>query len=255
MSLKEAKKETVVIQKELFNENKSRLRKYQDLIIGKSGIFSLILYEIVLLISSWVPGALGLFLRSKLYPLLLGKVGKNVNFGLNVVFRHPHKISIGDNVVVDDNCVLDAKGTDNKGIVIGNGVFIGRNTILYCKNGDIELDDNVNIGFNSQIFSASSVKLGKNVLIAAYCYLIGGGHDFTQTDIPVLNQGRSSKGILIKDNVWLGAGVKVLDGVVIERDSIVGTGAVVIKDVPPFMIVAGVPAKPIKSRSGISNDV
>jgi acetyltransferase-like isoleucine patch superfamily enzyme len=50
--------------------------------------------------------------------------------------RHPHKI-IGDNVVIDDLCCLDAKGTDNRGITIGNGVFVGRNTILSCKNGDI----------------------------------------------------------------------------------------------------------------------
>ncbi len=245
---KEAKEETIVIQKDLFTERKSNLRKYQDLIIGKRGVLTLCLYEFILLVSSWVPGALGLFLRNRLYPLLLGKAGKNVNFGINVVLRHPHKIYIGDNVVIDDNCVLDAKGTDNKGITIGNGVFIGRNTILYCKNGDIELDDNVNIGFNSQIFSGSSVKVGTNVLIAAYCFLIGGGHDFMQTDIPVLNQSKSSKGIIIKENVWLGAGVKVLDGLVVDRDSIVGTGAVVIKDVPPFEIVAGVPAKPIRSR-------
>ena len=63
-----------------------------------------------------MPGALGLFLRSKLYPLMLGRVGRNVVFGVNVTLRHPHKIAIGDNVVIDDSCCLDAKGTDNTGI-------------------------------------------------------------------------------------------------------------------------------------------
>ena len=94
-----------------------------------------------MLLCAWVPGALGLFLRSKLYPLLLGRVGRNVVFGANVTLRHPHKIHIGDNVVIDDHCCLDAKGTDNRGITIGNGVFVGRNTILSCKNGDIVIDD------------------------------------------------------------------------------------------------------------------
>ena len=55
------------------------------------------------------------------------------------MLRHPHKIRIGDNVVIDDNCLIDAKGESNAGIRIGSGVFIGRNTILSCKNGDIEL--------------------------------------------------------------------------------------------------------------------
>ncbi len=92
------------------------------------------------LAQAW-PGAIGLALRKTLYPLLLGSCGRNVIFGQNVVLRHPHKIHVGNNVVVDDNCLLDAKGESNRGIRIGSGVFIGRNTILSCKNGDIELAD------------------------------------------------------------------------------------------------------------------
>jgi acetyltransferase-like isoleucine patch superfamily enzyme len=247
--LEEAKKENFIIQQKLFEADKSQIQKYQDLIIGKKGLFNLIKYELIMLLSSWVPGALGLFLRSKLYPILLGKVGKGVVFGTNVVLRHPHKIHLGDNIVIDDNCVLDAKGTDNKGIFIGNGVFIGRNTILFCKDGDIYIDDNVLIGFNCEIFSANFVKLGKNIQIAAYSYLNGGTHNFDRLDIPVKEQERSGKGIIVEDNVWLAANVKVLDGVVIGRDSIVGAGAMVNKDIPPFSIAGGVPAKIIRSRN------
>ncbi|MGH7792254.1 MAG: hypothetical protein ACREOB_08045, partial [Thermodesulfobacteriota bacterium] len=116
---REIKTETIEIQKELFEGGKSKFEKYQDLIIGRRGLWNLLKYELVLLFASWLPGALGLVLRSKLYPLLLGKVGKNVTFGTSVLLRHPHKIFIGDNVVIDDNVLLDAKGTDNNGIVIG----------------------------------------------------------------------------------------------------------------------------------------
>ena len=111
------------------------------------------------------------------YPWLLGSCGRNVVFGQNVVLRHPHKIHIGDNVVIDDNCLLDAKGETNAGITIGSGVFIGRNTILSCKNGDIELADGANIGFNCEMFSASRVRVGRGTLIAAYVYLVGGDHE------------------------------------------------------------------------------
>jgi len=222
--------------------------KYQELIIGRPGIVALITYELVMLVSSWVPGALGLVLRRFLYPLLLGDCGRKPVFGQNVVLRHPHKIRLGDNVIVDDNCMLDAKGSSNRGIALGDGVFLGRNTILSCKNGDIELADGVNIGFNSQIASGSSVRIGKDGLLAAYCYLIGGGHEFSDPNTPVQEQKAVSHGVVLGDNVWLGAGVKVLDGVSVGADSVVGAGAVVSEDVPERSIAAGIPARVLRQR-------
>ncbi len=238
----------VGIQQDLHDPQVGKVGKYQNLVIGKKGLRSLFKYEMITMLCANMPGALGLVLRSKLYPLLLGSAGRNVNFGMNVVFRHPHKIKIADNVVIDDNCLLDAKGSDNNGIIIGSGTFIGRNTILSCKNGDIEIGENSNIGFNCEIFSASKVVLGKNSLFAAYCYLIGGEHTFDRTDVSVLEQKRKSAGIKLGDNVWLGAGVKVNDGATIGRDSIIGTSAVVRGDIPEYSIAVGIPAKVIKSR-------
>lgn len=237
-----------VIQRELFDEGKSKADKYRDLVIGRPGLGPLVAYELVMICSSWVPGALGLYLRSKLYPWILGSVGRNVVFGINVTVRHPHKIRIGDNVVIDDGCCLDAKGTDNRGLLIGNGVFVGRNTILSCKNGDIEIDDGANIGFNCEIFSASRVHVGKSILMAAYTYLVGGDHLYDRTDIPVLEQGRTARGIDVGDGVWLGAHVVVTDGSTIGRDAIIGAGAVVVGDIPEFAIATGIPAKVTRDR-------
>lgn len=237
-----------VIQDELFGERKSKIQRYRDLVIGRGGLRPLLAYEAVMLLCANLPGALGLFLRSKLYPCLLGRSGRNVTFGTNVVLRHPHKISIGDNVVIDDGCCLDAKGTTNRGISIGNGVFVGRNTILSCKNGDIVLDDEANLGFNVEVFSAARVRIGKRVLVAAYTYLVGGDHLYDRVDVPVLHQGRTARGIEVDDNVWLGAHVVVADGAVIGRDAIVGAGAVVTGEIPPFHIAAGVPARLVRDR-------
>ncbi len=203
-----------------------------------------------MLLCGWLPGALGLVLRSRIYPSLFGRVGRNVAFGMNVVLRHPHKIVIGDNVVIDDNCCLDAKGTTNRGITIEDGVFVGRNTILSCKNGNITLEEDANVGFNVEIFSAADVRVGRRTLIAAYTYLVGGDHLFDRTDIPVLHQGRTARGIDVGENVWLGAHVVVSDGCRIGRDAIVGAGAVVTADVPEFHIAAGVPARVIRDRRG-----
>jgi acetyltransferase-like isoleucine patch superfamily enzyme len=180
--------------------------------------------------------------------VVLGRVGRNVTFGQGIVLRHPWKVRIGDDVVVDDYVLLDAKGETNRGIEIGNGVFLGRGTILSCKNGDIVLGDHVNVGFQSEVFSGSSVRVGRYGLFAAYTYLVGGGHEFARADIPVIEQARSSKGIALGENVWLGAGAKVLDGVTIGNNVVVGAGAVVAEDLPDGVVAAGVPAKVLRSR-------
>lgn len=230
-------------QEQLFRGSGGARAKYSALIVGKPGWLALILYEAVTLYTQWVPGAAGLLLRKYAYPWLLGSCGRNVVFGRDVVLRHPHKIHIGDNVVIDDNCLIDAKGDSNRGIRIGNGVFIGRNTILSCKNGDITLADGVNIGFNCEVFSAADVMIGANTLLAAYAYLIGGDHDFTDPSVAVNAQPRKAAGIKVGEGVWVGAGAKVLDGVSLGDRAIVGAGAVVLRDVPAGARAVGVPAR------------
>jgi len=236
-----------VAQVELSDQRKSKAQKYAELVVGRKGLWALARHELVSLFA-FVPGALGLFIRSKLYPWLLGSCGRNVAFGQNVVLRHPHKIRIGDDVVVDDNVLLDAKGKDNVGIVLKNGVFVGRNTILSCKNGDIELDERANIGFNCEIFAAGPVRVGKDVMLAAYVYLVGGDHMHDRLDVPVSQQGRIGLPIAVGDGCWLGAHAVVSGGVDIGEHAIVGAGAVVLTSVPAYHIAAGVPAKTIRDR-------
>ncbi len=236
-------------QEQLFAAGRSARQKYADLIVGRNGLGALLKYELVVMAAQWQPGAIGLVLRKALYPLLLGSCGRNVVFGQNVVLRHPHKIHVGDNVVVDDNCLLDAKGESNAGIRIGSGVFVGRNTILSCKNGDIELADGANLGFNCEIFSASHVRIGARVLMAAYSYVVGGDHDFSDPTKTILEQARTSAGVSIGDGVWMGAGAKILDGVHVGDHAIIGAEAVVRDDVPDRAIAVGVPARVIGMRS------
>jgi acetyltransferase-like isoleucine patch superfamily enzyme len=235
-------------QDELTARDTSARQKYSRLIVGRDGWGALVGYELVQLLAQWVPGALGLALRRTLYPMLLGGCGRGVVFGQNVVLRHPHKIRIGDDVVIDDQCLIDAKGDSNAGITIGAGTFIGRNTILSCKNGDIVIGDGANIGFNCELFSAARVELGPGALLAAYCYVIGGDHDWKDAGKPVLEQGRIASGVRIGAGTWLGAGVKVLDGTTVGDGAIVGAGAVVNADVPPQAIAVGVPARVIGTR-------
>ncbi len=241
-------REILDIQEHMVRSEASSLSKYQALVIGRTGWWNLLRYELTATFCTAAPGALGLVLRKTFYPKLLGRCGRNVVFGANVVLRHPHKIFIGDNVVVDDNCLLDAKGDSNTGITIGSGVFIGRNTILHCKNGDIVVGDEANIGFNCDLASSSRIEVGPKVLIAAYSYIVGGGHDFSRTDVTVMDQKRVAHGVRIGAGAWVGAGVTVQDGVTIGEGTIVGSGAVVNDDLPPKVIAAGLPARVLRAR-------
>ncbi len=237
-------------QKDLLDEKKGAIKKYKELFLGKVSFFYFIKYEIIMMLFSWVPGALGFAFRKIFFPLLFKKIGKGVVFGRNMTIRHPKKIEIGHNVVFDDNTVIDAKGENNTGLKIGDNVLIGRNTTISCKGGDIEIGDYSNIGPGNIIISESTIKIGKYVFTAGHMYMIAGGtHAFDRTDIPIWKQPSISKGgIIVEDDVWIGASTTILDGVKIGTGAIIGAAALVRKPIHPYTINVGVPAEMVKKR-------
>lgn len=237
---------------QITDSNKSVLRRYQELALGTDSWWYIVKFELIMLLSSWVPGALGLVLRKFLYPHILGTVGRSVIFGQGVSIIHGSKTSIEDNVVIGDYAVLDAKGADNTGISIGSNTIVSRNAVLSCKNGNIVIGADCSIGINTLIHALEGcdVSIGKDVVIGAFCYFIGGGtYRSDDIDMPFKKQGSLSKGgIKVADNVWFGSNVQILDGATIGTGSIIGTSTVVNKDVDDYWVVAGVPMKKIKSR-------
>lgn len=240
------------LHEQLTDGSKSAFARYQDLALGSNSVWYLIKYELIMLIASWVPGALGLVLRKFLYPFVLGDVGSNVVFGQGVAIRHGLKITIGSGVIIDDGAVLDAKGGANSGIVIGDNTIISRNVVLSCKNGDITIGSNCTVGISTLVHAmeGSDVVIGDEVLIGAFCYFIGSGPYGTENlELPFKKQGMLPQGgITIANNVWFGSHVQVLDGVNIEHSSIVGASTVVNKAIKEFDIVAGVPMKVLRNR-------
>jgi acetyltransferase-like isoleucine patch superfamily enzyme len=243
--------ENYKIQQSLSNGTDSALQRYMKLILGTTSLGRLIVFELVMLIACRRSGALGLVLRKKMYPWILKSVGKGVVFGAGVTLRHPHKITIGDGAIVDDNVMLDAKGDSNKGIKIGDGVFIGRNSILSCKDGDIVLDTNVNIGFNCLLTSNNRIEIGADNIIAAYSYILGGGNykiDGISTPIRENYDYHGKGGVVTGGNVWIGAHVTLLDGVTIGSGCVIGAGSIVSKSFPEDTVLAGSPAKSLRTR-------
>ena len=238
------------LQKKLTGTTGSPLQKYLELVVGGNSILSLFRYELITSVFGPLPGAAGFLARKYLYPRLLGRAGNNITFGRNITLRHPRRISIGSNAVIDDYAVLDAKGNGGKNISIADDVIIGRNNILSCKGGTISIGSNTNIGINTAIYSGKSVVIGNNILFAASCYIFGDApHRSDRLDIPIIQQGQEPcRGITIGDGAWIGAGVKILDGVRIGHDAIIGAGSMVTKDIPPLSIAVGTPARVIRKR-------
>lgn len=137
-------------------------------------------------------------------------------------------------------------------ITIGNYCEVLYGVCLMTYGGIIQIGNNCSINPYTIIYGhGKGVIIGNNVLIAAHTIIIPSNHIFKNLNIPINQQGENSKGIVIEDNVWIGAGCKILDGVRVEFGAIIAAGTVVNKNVPRNAIVAGVPGKVIKYRDEI----
>ena len=227
---------------------KSAFLKYTEFAVGSQSWAAFIKFELIYTLFASLGGALGLACRRLFYPKIFAAVGKNTNFGKNVGIRGATKIFIGDNVSIDDNCFLDARGSR---IVIGDNVIISGGTVLRTRSdGELRVGDGCSIGRNCLLGTESKLVLGKDLLLAAYVYISAGGrHRYDDLETPIIKQGVApSQGVEIADGCWLGARVMVLDGATIGRGTVVGAHSLVTKSLPEMVVAYGTPARIAKSR-------
>ena len=237
------------IRRILSDTSRSSFQKYKDLTVGENGTGGFLVYETSSALLGPIPGAIGIFLRQKIYPRFFGRCGKGLVVGRNCTFRHPSKMSFGDNVTIDDNTLIDARGATGKGVVFGDGVIINRNSIVQSKNGDIWIGKSVSLGANGTVVSWSGIRIGDHALIAGGCCISAGRFDFDDLDRNITDQdGYSTGPIVIDENVWLATRVTILDGVQIGRGSVISAGSVVTGNIPPWSVAHGNPAKAVYTR-------
>lgn len=180
-----------------------------------------------------------------------------INFILNSLNKHQRRfkrkllngnvdISLGQNVHIAYTADLEI--LDGGKILIGENTSICHGVLLSTHGGIIEIGKNCSINPYTIIYGHSKTKIGNNVLIAGHCMIIPANHVFENKDELIIKQGLNKIGIIIEDDVWIGHGCSILDGVCIGKGSIVAAGSVVNKDIPPNSIYAGVPAKLIGIR-------
>lgn len=136
--------------------------------------------------------------------------------------------------------------------------FFAKNIIAYCgENVNVEqhaelfpgvrLGNRSGLGVRSEV--SGQVAVGDDVMIGPEVVIMTSNHRFDRTDIPMMDQGATEeKPVVIGNDVWIGRRAIILGGVHVGDGSIIGAGAVVTKDVPPYSVVAGVPARVIKKR-------
>jgi len=153
------------------------------------------------------------------------------------------------------SCVVQVpmRCTNPGRIFLGDRVFVGADAWIDCfatpdekLSPRIDVGDDTMIGYHSHIMAIGHLKIGKHVLIADKVYISDNMHSFEDVGKPIMEQGLTHRPVEIEDEVWLGENVCVLPGVRIGRHSVVGCNSVVTKDIPPYCVAAGAPAKIIR---------
>jgi galactoside O-acetyltransferase len=173
------------------------------------------------------PGVTGMLLRSLYYRMRLKGCGGGLRLSTDVSIFCPENISLGRDVTIMSYSKVYAGG-----------------------EGLIRIGDNVNMNNNVMINARGKglISIGNSVLIGPNAVIRSNNHSFDRTDMPIREQGVVRGEITIEDDVWIAANAVILPDVRVGKGAIVAAGAVVTKDVAPFTIVGGVPARPIGVR-------
>ena len=173
--------------------------------------------------------------------------------GRHVTLRNKRLISVGRNFIAED--YAEIQGLSRRGVIFGDRVTVGRFAMIRPSNyygGEIGeglvVGDNSNIGASCYIGCSGFIRIGSNVMMSPRVSLYAENHNFSDVTRPMKAQGVSREPIVIEDDCWIASHAVVLAGVTIGRGSIIAAGSVVTKDVPPYSIIGGSPARVIRSR-------
>lgn len=220
-----------------------------------SSLFRYCYEQTFLVFFGWIPTVFGIGLRGIFYRFILQMDGLAA-IENNVRLRFTDHIRLGQGVYIDHGAYLHACP---RGIDIGDRTIVMHGAILHVYNfrdlphAGIRIGRDSLIGEYSVIRGQGGVQIGDRVYTSPFTQIIAVNHVFDDPNRPFVEQGITAEGIVIEDDVWLGAGAIVTDGVRIGKGAVVAAGAVVTKDVAPHTVVGGVPAKLIKTIDGSVN--
>jgi len=226
---------------------KRNLWKYVMRVSGDRSLWRFLRQGLIFTLFSGFPTVIGSLLRSRVYRSIMGKVGSSCFIEKNVRFYAPQRIYLGNRVFIGEGSFIDAAHPGSE-IQIKDAAHISQGVILRAVQGKIIINEMVSVGTRSVIYGADDVEIGRYSLLSNCVELMSGNHVYKDPATPIRFQGRETGKISIGEDVWLGAYVIVLPGVTIGKGSVIGAGAVVTKDIPPYSVAIGVPARIVKKR-------
>lgn len=140
-------------------------------------------------------------------------------------------------------------------ITIGRNTKIRRGAMVQSFGGDVTIGADCTLQSYSMLYGGGPLKIGSGVRVATHSVIVASSHNFEDPDAPILAQGVAYQGIIIGDDVWIGANTTITDGSHIAQGGVIGAGAVVRGKTEPFSVYAGVPAKLIRKRGSRILDV
>lgn len=165
----------------------------------------------------------------------------------NLVLRNKNNIKISNKVKILKSAIIENRFGGSIEILDDTEILDG--VIILTYGGNIKIGQRCSINAKSILYGHGGLNIGNDVLIAGHCMLIPSNHNFHSINKTINSQGNTSKGIVIEDDVWIAHGCSILDGVTIGKGSIIAAGSVVNKNVPPYSIYGGIPAKLLKKRN------
>jgi acetyltransferase-like isoleucine patch superfamily enzyme len=198
---------------------------------------------------SWVPTLLGIGLRALCYRLILSMEGV-VAIEPGVRLRYASEIALGRGTYLDQGVYIHATPG---GVRIGRDCFVMHHAELHVYNfrdlphAFISIGDRSLVGEFCVLRGQGGISIGDDVYLAPLVQVLAINHTFDDPGRPISQQPISARGIVIEDGCWIGGGAIILDGVRVGRNSVVGAGAVVTRDVAPYTVVAGNPARTIRT--------
>jgi len=175
------------------------------------------------------------------------RCGENVYISPRARITGANRIRIGKDSGVQEYAELIVE-LPTGWIEIGKGSYIFPYSQLRTFEGWIRIGDNCTVNRLSILYGNGGLEIGSHVRISPNVTVLAQNHVFGDPNILIHEQGMSGFGIKIGDDVWIGAGAIILDGVTIGKGSVIGAGAVVTKDIPPYSVAVGIPARVIKKR-------
>lgn len=178
---------------------------------------------------------------------VFGYVRGNNTISLRASVQRGLTLVLGKGSVIREYAQLSCR--EHGSITIGNDSDIEQFVILQTqRNGFITIGTNTCINAFSVIYGAGGVTIGDNTRIACHTVIIASSHNFDDTTRDIHVQGITARGITIGNDVWIGAGVRILDGVHIGDHAVIGAGSVVTRDIPMNAVAIGVPARVTRQR-------